>query len=66
MKQYWKTDQEYRMPKDDGPYGKLFLPVQEERAEQILRAVEGLRICTALCLLEKCKDAVMQSVVDVD
>lgn len=66
MKDYRKIDQEYGMPIDSGSCGELFLPNQKERAEQILKAVEGLRICTALCLLEKCKEAVMQSVVDVD
>ena len=66
MKDYRKVDLEHGIPIDSGPSGELFLPEQKERAEQILKALEGLRICTALCLLEKCRDAVMQSVVDVD
>lgn len=66
MKDYRKVDLEYGMPIDSGPSGELFLSEQKQRAEQILKALEGLRICTALCLLEKCRDAVMQSVVDVD
>ena len=66
MKNYRKVDQEYGIPIDSGPNGALFLPEQKTRAEQILKAVEGLNICTALCLLEKCKEAVMQSTVNFD
>ena len=66
MRDYKKVDREYGIPIDSGPGGDLFLLGQKERAGQILKAVEGLKICTALCLLEKCKEAVMQSVVDVD
>lgn len=66
LKDYRKIEPEYGLPIDHGPNGELFLSEQKERAGQILKALEGLRICTALCLLDKCKDAVMQSVVDVD
>ena len=62
MKKYWEVESTYGVPTDKA----LFLPAQERRAEQILKAVEGLRICTALALLEQCKQAVLQSTVDVD
>ena len=65
MKKYFKVDTEYGIPIDPTGF-PLFSAEQEKRAEQILKSVEGLRICTALCLLEKCKEALMQSTVDVD
>lgn len=66
MKDYRKIDLENGLPIGNGPTDALFLPAQKERAGQILKAVEGIPICTALCLLEKCKEALMQSTVDVD
>lgn len=38
----------------------LFPSIVENRAEQILKALSGLKVCTALRLLDLCKDAVMQ------
>ncbi len=64
MKKYFIVDKEFGVP--SVPESELFLPGQTERAAQILKAVEGLRVCTALCLLDQCKDALMQSTVDVD
>lgn len=43
------------------PEHELF-PEEEvkARAEQIMKALSGLRTCSALALLDRCKDAVMQ------
>lgn len=62
MREYWETDGQYGAPTNR----PLFLDVQKERAEQILKAVVGMRICSALALLEQCKIALLQSTVDVD
>lgn len=62
MREYWETDERYGVPTNQ----PLFLDVQQERAEQVLKAVEGMRICSALALLEQCKIALLQSTVDVD
>lgn len=64
MKVYLQVDPEHGVP--SYPKRELFLPEQKEKAEQILKVVEGMRICTALCLLDKCKAALIQSTVDVD
>lgn len=44
---------------------ELFLNSEKERAETILKALEGMRIISAQALLEKCKEAVMQCQVSV-
>ena len=44
---------------------QLFDDSEKERAETILRAVEGMRIISAQVLLEKCKEAVMQCQVSI-
>ena len=66
MKQYWKIEPEYGVPEGITSDCELFLPAQKGRAEQILKALNGLKVCTALVLLEKCKCALMQSTVDAD
>lgn len=62
MRKFWEVTEKYGLPKDQ----PLFLEVQEQRAEQILDALKGLRICTALALLDQCKQALLQSTVEVD
>lgn len=49
------------------PEHELF-PEEEfkARAEQILKVLSGLRTCSAIALLNRCKDAVMQSRFDLD
>lgn len=44
---------------------ELFTACEKERAETILRALEGMRIISAQALLEKCKAAVMQCPVSL-
>lgn len=44
---------------------ELFSNSEKERAETILKALEGMRIISAQVLLEKCKEAVMQCQVSV-
>ncbi|MBE5056256.1 hypothetical protein INF37_09625 [Pseudoflavonifractor sp. DSM 107456] len=66
MKQYWKLDEEYGVPSSMEECDELFLPAQKARAEQIMQALTGLHVCTALALLKKCEQAVLQSTVDGD
>lgn len=40
---------------------KLFLEVEEETAKQILDALAGKRICWALSMLDRCKEAILQN-----
>lgn len=43
------------------PEHELFSEEQfKVRAEQIMKALSGLRTCSAIALLDRCKDAVMQ------
>ena len=44
---------------------ELFSNSEKERAETILKALEGMRIISAQALLEKCKEAVMQCQVSI-
>lgn len=58
----------YKLSVDDGELlveQQLFDDSEKERAETILRAVEGMRIISAQVLLEKCKEAVMQCQVSI-
>lgn len=58
----------YKLSVDDGELlveQQLFDDSEKERAETILRAVEGMRIISAQALLEKCKEAVMQCQVSI-
>lgn len=66
LKQYWKLNEEYGVPASMEERDKLFLPAQKARAEQIMQALAGLHVCTALALLKKCEQAVLQSTVDGD
>lgn len=43
------------------PERELFPEAEfQARAEQILQALSGLKTCSAIALLDRCKDAVMQ------
>lgn len=39
---------------------KLFLSVEEDKAQQILDVLAGTRICWALSMLDRCKLAILQ------
>lgn len=58
MREFFVLDQE------TGLVSYLELPLFPDhvkgRAEQILEALDGLKVCSALRLLDLCKDAVMQ------
>lgn len=63
MKTYYGVDNQYGIPES---CCKIFRKGEEERAAKILAALQGLPVCTALSLLDRCKDAVMQSTVDAN
>lgn len=49
------------------PAHELFPEEQfKARAEQILKALSGLKTCSAIALLDRCKDAVMQLRFELD
>lgn len=48
------------------PETPLFPDQVESRAEQIMKALDGLNVCSALRLLDLCKDAVMQYPINGD
>ena len=56
-RKFYELDEESGCPESRIP---LFHVQVEDRAEQILQALSGLKVCSALRLLDLCKDAVMQ------
>ena len=64
MRKFFERDEETGMI--SFPETPLFPNHVEGRAEQIMKALDGLKVCSALRLLDLCKDAVMQCPVNGD
>lgn len=64
MRKFYAFDHTTGSP--EYPEQSLFAVHEETRAEQILSALDGLRICSALALLDRCKDAIMQLPMKLD
>lgn len=60
----------FELDRETGLVSYLELPLFPDhvkgRAEQIMKALDGLRVCSALRMLDLCKDAVMQCPIRED